>query len=158
MNELLEFSNKGFLIPSSNITVSLEDFRTTFVSNFQLSKTREKLFENYIIYSNELKQTLNLKELKQWINGSFVTKVVNPKDVDLVTFVPKEVYFKKEKELKKFKELNWFELNIDAYIIIERQNYSFESDKMYWMNHFSRTRKNTKTGKRLEKGFIEINY
>jgi hypothetical protein len=84
----LEFSNKGFLIPSSNITVSLEDFRTTFVNNFQLSKTREKLFENYIIYSNELKQTLNLKELKQWINGSFVTKAVNPKDVDLVTFVP----------------------------------------------------------------------
>lgn len=154
----LVFDTKGLLVPSRNIVATLDDFNITFVKNFPMSKTREKLFENYLSYSDELKQILNLGELKQWINGSFVTKTINPKDVDLVTFIPNEVYYKNESVLRKFNEKSWFEFNIDAYILIERQGFTFESDKLYWLNHFSRTRKNLKTGKRLEKGFIEINY
>ena len=126
----LVFDTKGLLVPSRNIVATLDDFNITFVKNFPMSKTREKLFENYLSYSDELKQILNLGELKQWINGSFVTKTINPKDVDLVTFIPNEVYYKKESVLRKFNEKSWFEFNIDAYILIERQGFTFESDKL----------------------------
>ena len=154
----LDFNSQGFLVPNINIVTNLECFKATFVDELLISKTRVNLYENYLNYSNELKHLLQVDYLTQWINGSFVTKTINPKDIDLVTFIPEPIFSKKEKEIIDFKQRNWFDLKVDAYLIIERSNFGFESDKLYWLNQFSKTRKISRKGIRNDKGFIEISY
>ncbi len=158
MVSTLAFNSKGLLVSDSYISISLVDFESTFVTDFPTSKTRQKIYENYIAYSDELKKLLNLSDIKQWVDGSYVTKVINPKDIDFVTFIDEKIFLKYQNDLDSFKNKNWFDLNIDAYFVIEKEGHCFESDKLYWLHHFSKTRNNSRTGKRLKKGFVEINH
>ena len=53
------------------------------------SGTRADIHKNYIRYSHDLKKLIGA-ELQQWVNGSFVTLKVNPKDIDFITFLKHE--------------------------------------------------------------------
>jgi hypothetical protein len=83
---MLRFDSQGNLMPYKAISCTVKQMKTTFVDNIPSSTWLEN-FEKYIKYSNELKVLLGGKVLKQWINGSFVTQKLNPKDVDVVTFI-----------------------------------------------------------------------
>jgi len=130
----LEFNSQGLLVPNKNIVTNLHSFKTTFVDDFPNSRTRVNLYENYLSYTNKLKQLLQLEFVTQWINGSFVTKTNNPKDIDLVTFIPELVYTKREKELIDLKQMNWFDLKVDAYLIIERSNFESTPKSLFRPN------------------------
>ena len=160
---MFEFNARGLLVPDSNIVCTFNDFKSTFVDNV-VSKTRKQIFENYIEYSTELKQLLNVDQLTQWVNGSFVSKTANPKDIDLLTFIEATIYLENFEKIEKFlSKTNWNSLGVDAYLIPIRNEkdalyYRYESDRLHWMHHFSRTRKDIRSGKNLRKGFLEINY
>lgn len=107
---------------------------------------------------------LKVKSLKQWINGSFVSSLKNPKDIDFVTFIDYDLRKEYESDLKLF-EANQANsrYQVDAYIITvfpkgHEKVFLFESDKSYWTERFSFTRRNLRTGRKYPKGFLEIIY
>src|ERR1022692_4731550 len=89
---MLQFNEaeQGLLIPNTVISSSIDELRHYFVDEIP-TKTRTDSFEKYLSYCNELKRLLKEKSIKQWINGSFVTKLQHPNDIDIVTFVNHEL-------------------------------------------------------------------
>jgi hypothetical protein len=51
----MEFDELGYLSPYKVIETNLETFERIFVSNFENSDTRKKLFQNYVSYINDFK-------------------------------------------------------------------------------------------------------
>ena len=101
---------------------------------------------------------------RQWVNGSFVTKKFNPRDIDIVTFIPFEVYGKLKKEIEAKFTMKEAEKHygVDAYTIrvypADHKYYSAtESDMAYWRQQFSKTKFN-RAKKHYPKGFIELNF
>ena len=87
---MLSFDHRGNLTPYELIQANVNEFKHFFVDRIQ-SRTRLDNFNKYIKYSEDLKSLLEGKTLKQWINGSFVTKKTNPKDIDVVTFLEHDI-------------------------------------------------------------------
>lgn len=154
------FDLRGNLKPAKVIEISLPEFEENFVKKFIKSKTRKVIFENYLLYVNDFKQIIS-NEFYQLINGGFITKKTNPRDVDIVTFISYNTFNKKKKELEKFKKPEVKNIyDIDAYIVIvypkNHSKFNFtKSDKLYWQHQFGKTRK-TRAGKRFRKGIIKI--
>ncbi len=159
---MLNFNSKGLLTPNTNFVVSVADLKQHFVDAIP-SNTRPEIFEKYVHYSTELRTLLNLESMKQWINGSFVTQFKNPKDIDLITFIDLDLRVKFQSELREFeaKEANDI-FGVDAYLLTvfpegHKDIYLFQSDRAYWFDRFSRTRRDL-SGKKNPKGFLEIIY
>lgn len=156
------FNDKGFLMPSDNIVASVAELKQYFVDAIP-SDTRFANFEKYIRYSTELKNAVKVNSLQQWINGSFVSNIKNPKDIDLVTFIDFDLRTKYKNELQNFEARNANAVyGVDAYLLTvfpkgHKYYFLFESDRMYWLNQFSRSRRDTK-GKKHNKGFLEIKF
>jgi hypothetical protein len=156
---MLEFDSKGLLIPKGNISCSIDTLREVFVDRIN-STTRLDLFNKYIGYSNALKEVLGVAELKQWINGSFVTKAANPRDIDLVTFVDYAIIEANELGIEQFNTESKKDGMLDVYIIPvypkeHQQAFYYESDMAEWMDRFSKTRRD-RNGLKNRKGFLEI--
>ena len=136
---MLEFNDFGYLIPDRNIPSSIIEFET----NFKYNNARNTIYEKYISYCIDLKAIIN-KDIKQWIDGSYVTKKVFPQDIDIVSFINHEDYEIYEKDLKNFIYPNskrFYE--IDAYLIIvypesHKKNFYYKSDYAEWLINFSR--------------------
>jgi hypothetical protein len=160
---MLIFNNRGLLVPDKNITCSIMELKQYFVDAIP-SETRLPNFEKYIHYSNELKKVLKIDNFTQWVNGSFVNlKTLNPKDIDIITFIDYELAEKYKTELERFgaRGANGI-FGVDAYILItypegHPSHTIYSSDRAYWANHFSRTRRD-RYGKRNPKGYLEIIY
>ncbi len=160
---MFSFDDKGLLIPNRNITCSVEELKQYFVDAIP-SETRLPNFEKYIHYSNELKKLLGLENFMQWVNGSFViAHIVNPKDIDLITFIDYKLVEKHKREIDNFGASGANRIfGVDAYILVTypetHPNYlMYSSDKAYWAAHFSRTRRD-RFGKKNAKGYLEIIY
>ena len=161
----MKFSNKGHLEPATKIIVNLEDFKTTFVVNFEEnSKTRGYLYVSLLHFLEDFKNEIT-SSFSVWINGSFVTKTLNPNDIDLVLLIDYQVYINNEKIIEdkftKNKGKHNYE-GLDMYrIIIYPENHPksfiFQSDCAYWTEQFSATRKD-RNGKKYNKGFVEIHF
>jgi len=157
---MFEFNTAGLLIPTAVISSTLQEFEGCF-SIDSPEDIRRKLFNQYLGYKNELKELCGKTELKQWIDGSFVTKKPKPSDIDLVTFVDFETAKLKEKELRKFiypESLGNY--GIDGYMIViypegHKFHFIYQADCAYWVNQFDKT-KPDKRYKRIPKGFLEI--
>jgi len=78
---MIKFDSKGNLMPYQPIVYSTKDLKLHFVDTID-SETRDSLFQQYKHYSRSLKALLGGIPIKQWINGSFVTRKANPKDID----------------------------------------------------------------------------
>jgi hypothetical protein len=156
---MLEFNTAGLLIPSSNIGSTLKEFEEYFVIDSP-GDVRKILYNQYIRYNNDLKDVCGT-ELKQWIDGSFVTRKPSPFDIDPVTFVNFEVAKIKEKELKDFiYPSSLTNYGIDGYVVINyptdhKLYFAYQADCSYWLDQFSKT-KPTRRHKRIPKGFLEI--
>jgi hypothetical protein len=159
---MINFNSKGFLQPCTIIKSSIDELKYFFVDSIH-SKTRNENFEKYIHYSSELKKVVKQESLNQWIDGSFVTTAKNPKDIDLVTFIDFETRKKYSNQLVKFEAKGANEIfGVDAYIVTvfpekHRNHFYFLSDKAYWMERFSKSRRD-KNGIKHAKGFLEINF
>ena len=114
----LNFDENGNLYPYESIEVDLDTLERYFVTAFPNSQTRKRLFENYLRYIYRFQDEV-FPFFEQYINGSFVTKKENPKDIDIVTFLDFEVYQKREKSntLDKFWSFSLEDEGIDAYLV-----------------------------------------
>ncbi|WP_338768928.1 hypothetical protein WAF17_08795 [Bernardetia sp. ABR2-2B] len=126
---MLEFDNKGFLIPNDVIPSSLQELEQFFVLEMPTGQ-RKHHFDSYLNYSKELKKLCKDIELTQWIDGSFVTKKENPNDIDLVTFLDFESTKSIHHLLESFgKGSSKTIYEVDAYIVY---TYSID-DKRYFL-------------------------
>ena len=148
---MIAFDSKGNLPSGKPIQMDLTDLEQHFVFNLH----RHKQFEQYRLYLDELKMLINLP-FEQWVDGSFATLKEKPNDIDVVSFIPNDIYQKQEKQLAKLKKA--FYPTLDVYHVC---NYSenhrnfvhSQSDRIEWLHLFSRGR-----GQKSNKGFITINF
>ncbi len=160
---MLKFDSKGHLKPYQPITCGVADLKTHFVDSFT-SVTRSANYTKYVKYSDDLKALLGGVAITQWVNGSFVTKKINPKDIDFINFVDHHLIQRLGEKLDPFRpENSWDAYGVDAYILEVHPLDSKEfvkftqSDKAYWNGQFDRTRRN-RNGDKHPKGFLEIIY
>lgn len=159
----LIFDENGCLTPSNAILTTLDIFEDVFVSKFIVSSTRKNIFENYKRYVVDFQKDI-VGNFKQWVNGSFVTKKLNPNDIDLVTFIPFDIFEKKRKELEARFIMGGALKNysVDAYAIkVYPQEHDLhfvtQHDVAEWRETFSKTKFN-RVRKRYPKGFLELNF
>lgn len=156
---MLTFNQSGLLLPDNKISSSIAELEFEFVTNFDSDK-RNNLFQSLLKYNNEFRKACQLTELKQWVNGSFVTKKNNPGDIDLITFLNFDKVESLGVKLNDFKYPNSEKLfGVDAYIIeVYPENHKnrnlYLSDYAYWIDRFTKTRRIR--GNKLSKGFLEI--
>lgn len=144
------FDEHGYLTPDEAHQVS--NFQT-LTALFGFNEHREEMLKSLLAFQDRL-YALTGSSYVQWIDGSFISKKERPNDIDVVTFLPDDVYIREEKELrllrKAFKQ-------IDAYFV---RDYSMGHPKQFitafdrteWLHLFTTDRN------RRPKGFIEYTY
>ena len=100
----------------------------------------------------------------QWIDGSYITRKADPKDIDRVSFVDFEVYEKVVTSDKLKNEIIRAKFNLDTYFVaIYPKNhpkyFSFEADSAHWYNWFNKTNpKHDRRRIKYSRSFIQINH
>lgn len=161
-NTMLQFDEKGHIIPYEITAITLGEFQSFFVEGLDDRSHRWRLFENYLRYLEALKVVVN-QSFVQWIDGSFATKKQRPGDIDVVNFIDYQVVEKKEQALRLLSRTPAFEMfQVDANIVKvypdgHPKAVLTKSDRLYWEHQFSYTVKN-RGGKRFQKGFIKITF
>jgi hypothetical protein len=156
---MFTFNKSGLLVPDGKIISTLETLHSEFVIKIP-SDRRKQIFDLYLKYNEDLKRCCGQKALKQWVNGSFVTKKEKPEDIDVVTFLDTKLVATLGSKLNDFLSPNSEIIyGVDAYIIEthsenNQKQFYYESDYAYWYDFFTKTRRSR--GNRLSKGFLEI--
>ena len=160
---MLQFDENGHLFPYEIQSVTLEEMRAIFVDAFPESETRKRLFDNYLNWIFDFQRDV-FPYFTQWIDGSFVTQKLNPKDIDFVTFLDGRVYEIKEKrkELDRFWSFSNEDKGLDAYFLAEypksHTNLKRTNQlKIDWGNRYISGRK-IEGKPHIPKGFIQINF
>ncbi|MFD2574437.1 DUF6932 family protein [Spirosoma soli] len=157
---MLTFNEFGLLTPAQGFTVTLNNLYDEFVRPFPASETRENLFREWAKYNQMLRQEIGV-EFTQWVNGSFVTKKLNPKDVDVVSFIPSHLSRNFKKRLDYYWSDSWEREGIDAYLveIFPDDDYRYPDFRVAltkWYQLYTRT-KASGTPPDALKGFLIIN-
>ena len=84
------FNYLGLLQPPEKMVMTLEEFEQVFVHSFPNSQTREVIFENYRKFIDDFSELVS-PQFIHWINGSFVTQKINPRDIDFVMIIKTNV-------------------------------------------------------------------
>lgn len=159
----MTYDFRGNLTPYGINQLSFDEFTQHFVDAVIDSSTRKVIFEQYQRYLSDIR-TLITDDFMQWIDGSFVSRKINPNDIDIVTFLDFEVY-ESHKELisKHFVGNNaYYNFKVDGYIFqkfpINHREYDYSiANQAYWKDFFGHTRPN-RAGIKLPSGFIEIKF
>ncbi len=165
MSEKVKFSFdvRGYLVPEGENESDINSMKEGFVVPFNNHSTRKELFKGYVRYNEDLKDLLENQSYEQWIDGSFISQKVNPKDIDLVSFIDYNLVEKLEEELEKFiKSAGRSNYGVDGYVVrIYPEDHPHfvrtKSDKIYWRHWFSTTKPDQKK-RRYGKGFIKIKF
>ncbi|MEY4539011.1 MAG: hypothetical protein RLZZ306_768 [Bacteroidota bacterium] len=144
------FDEQGYLTPYDVQEITLKGFGETFATN----ESRQSLLVEYYAFIEHL-NSLGINNFYQWIDGSFVTKKIAPKDIDVVSFIETKDFKKNEKELLLLSKM--FE-NIDCYFVEvflkdDKKYFITQTDTSYWFHLFQGTRK-----PRVKKGFVQVNF
>lgn len=145
---MLNFDEFGYLKPYEAIPASFEDIERHFVFNTR----RELLYLSFKKFLENLEKH-GIKPSLLWVNGSFTTLKKYPKDIDLVVFVPFEVYdeTKKSQQVLGKKYAKTLDVFFEPEYPIGHPLYSkTQDDKDYWLNLFCFDRKG------FDKGILEI--
>jgi len=158
---MIQFDENGHLFPYEAHDITLDEMPEIFVDAFPESETRKRLFDNYLDWVIDFQRDV-FPYFTQWINGSFVTQKLNPKDIDFVTFLDWKVYEVKEKwkELDRFWSFSNEDKGLDAYFLPEfkPENPKFEKFENYkrdWAIRYSRARRGD-TLINDQKGFLQL--
>ena len=102
-------------------------------------------------------------DYSQWINGSFISKVLKPRDVDIVSFIDYKTIKQNASHLEKMLfPISFEKYKMDAYMVrTYPQNHDkhsyMVSDTLYWLHHFLKTKPN-KQNKVFSKGLVKIKF
>jgi hypothetical protein len=156
----LNFDSRGNLTQPSPIQINLDTFTETFAFN----EERKLLFDNYVKYNSYLIDILGKLDFYQWIDGSYITRKTDPKDIDTVSFVDFEVYEKVVTSDKLKNEIIRAKFNLDTCFVAiypkkHPKYFSFEADSAYWYDWFNKTNpKHDRRRIKYPKSFIQINH
>jgi hypothetical protein len=95
----MKFDNNGNLFPYEAHAISFDKF----ASVFGFDENRKFLLSKLSSFTTELKRILP-GEITIWVDGSFVTRRSDPKDIDLVIFVNFHYFELKKGDLTALKE------------------------------------------------------
>ena len=157
------FDIRGYLEPYGKNNSDLESLKNNLVDGIANSESRQKLYEGYLKYNEDLKALLGDQRYTQWIDGSFVSNKINPKDIDLVNLIDHKLVEQYEHELGRFIMLEGKKIyGVDGYIVTiypegHPKYVLTQSDLVYWESWFSKSRKNVKK-QRHPKGFLELEF
>ena len=156
---MLTFNEQGLLTPADGISATIDELYDIFVVPFPESETRSRLFADWTKYNRMLRQELD-KDFTQWVDGSFVTQKLNPKDIDIVSFIPSYLFRKFEKRLDYYWTDNWEKEGVDAYLVeqyMDRHSRfsEFEATLENWRRLYTSTKaKDNFAG--ANKGFLIV--
>ena len=146
----MNFNNYGNLEPATAIETNLNLFESIFTFN----EHRGLIFQEYLLFLKRLEK-IGLKEYYQWIDGSFVTQKIKPRDIDVVTFLSYEQYEKNERTLSDlYRERKQGKVDccfVKVYPIGHEKYYHTYSDGIEYAHLFSQDRNKN------YKGYIQIN-
>ncbi len=150
----MEFDSQGNLFPYQIIETDINTFEQIFVANFNESKSRAYLFEEMKSFLEELKRIIE-NPFYIWIDGSFVSQKLRPKDIDVLIYVERTILNQVEAYLYQLKQR--FRPNIDSYFIevlprTHPKYFLFEMNQTDWLFTFSTSRSFQ------NKGIIQINF
>ena len=153
------FNSRGFIMPYKKIESSVAEIEDVFVKPFPQSETRQLIFENYLDYLDEF-QRLVTPNFTHWLDGSFMSKKLNPNDLDFVAFIDYRVYERKEEQIFRIVEKYGY-LKLDNYVSQifpshHPRHAETEQFKQYWTELFGSSRRDPETNIQLPQGFIEI--
>ncbi len=144
----ITFGSNGYVVPDRIFELSIYDFEDVFVFN----ERRQEIFQEFLILYHHISQ-LRFEGIV-WIDGSFVSRKENPRDLDCVFFVNDSVYVN---NVNYFRSLRSNSVLVDAYFVKcysigHEKEFLTNIDKVEWMNLFSSDRK------RNRKGFVQITF
>ncbi len=156
---MFTFNEHGLLSPAEGIRTTVSELYDVFVADFPASDTRLSLYNEWRKYNQLLRQEIGA-DFVQWVNGSFVTTKLNPKDIDIVSFIPSRLFRKFEKRLDYYWSDNWEREGIDAYLVevFTEQDENFNAYQVtlaQWQQLYSRTKPTAEPANVL-KGFLII--
>ena len=160
----LKFDIRGNLLPPTIISLEWTDFVHYFVTDFAESTTRKRLLTNFIDFINSIQQDFNIDEFKVWIDGSFVSKKLNPRDIDSVFLLDFKVCERYKsvldnnffiKELKSTKGLDLYYSS--EYPKNHKRHFLSHLNHLYWQDVYGHTRVD-ENDKQHSKGFIELKF
>ncbi|WP_370726407.1 DUF6932 family protein [Fibrella aquatica] len=139
---MLILNENGLLIPGGLIDTSLHEVEEAFVFSMPLSSNRSQLFDQLSSYINEVKVIIG-ETFTYWLDGSFTTSKLNPKDVDIVLFVDYRKHQQFNRELDQLRSVR--KPVIDSYFVpvypSGHRNYRlYELSQTEWLYVFGTTR------------------
>ena len=151
---MLNFNENGYLAPFEAIATEVNTAKSAFAFN----EHRGVIWSYFEGFALELQNMLQMP-FSIWVNGSFTTQKAFPNDLDCVVFIDFEVYETVEKELQRFKSLEYKKANfLDIYFVKiypkeHKKHFFQEIDTMEWFFLFTKTRR-----KNVYKGFLQLNF
>ena len=159
----IQFDERGHLYPPRPIEITYEDFEQHFVTDIKESETRQRLFNNFNRFVQDFQNQIS-PNFKIWIDGSFISKKVNPRDIDAVFLLDYTDCERQQSILDSvwFSKTHKFRLGLDLYYSIEypkthKRHFISHLNHLYWADVYGHTRKDN-TGKNYRKGFIELKF
>ena len=155
----LSFNSRGFIKPYTKIESSVFEIEEVFVGPFPHSETRQLIFDNYLNYLDEFQRLITFN-FTHWLDGSFMSKKIDPNDLDFVAFIDYRIYEQKEEQIFRIVEKYGY-LKLDNFVsqifpINHPRHAEMEHFQQYWTDLFSSSRRDPETNIQLPRGFIEI--
>lgn len=145
----MTFDNNGNLFPYQPNAITFDEFEIVF----GFDDHRKLLLTKLSDFIKELKSIVH-DDIQLWVDGSFVTKKENPKDIDVVVFIgfqhieSHHVHLATLKEKQEFVDLYYVKVFPD-----DHTNYQLtQLDRLDWLHFFVTDRRNKR------KGFIELTF
>lgn len=146
---MIPYTEHGNLIPGIH-ELSIHQLVMQFVDDFPNSDTRRDIIHKFKQWVQQLHSLVPPRYM--WIDGSFLTTKVNPKDIDLVVFYTLEdlnpEVAARINEL--IHEVSRF-LRCDAYLCFVNESEQENERKTYWQKQFGQDRDKN------EKGIVQLN-
>lgn len=154
----LELNDEGYLHPH-RFEITLNDFTDFFVLRDD-KNTREKLFKKFVSFCKRFNKII----LKLWVNGSYTTDKLKPRDIDVAvhydaikfndlakTKVTEKLAFQDREHIKKTYSIHLLPVpvypkNHPYFILTEKQSEKW--DKLFL--------RDTRTNPHVDKGYIEL--
>lgn len=157
----LHFDIHGNLYPSEITPINWDEFYEVFILDFEDSETRKKLSNNFVVFIEQIQQQIT-PEFTIWIDGSFVSKKLNPRDIDAVFLLDYRSceYKKSVLDNQYFVKEYKYSKGLDLYYSIEypenhKRHFLSHLNQLYWQDVYGHTRKDSNQ-RQYSKGFLEL--
>jgi hypothetical protein len=161
----IPFASDANYLPPGVHPASVEEVHDVLVAGFPESKTRQEIFDQWQGLTEEIRQLVKIES--QWLDGSFVSRKLDPRDLDLTTTYSGEeadALGRTEREVlsrllsgpnnEKYPRIDSWPTPV--YPSNHRAYGWLEADREYFRNGmFARDDRNIPV---IDKGFVEVRY